>query len=98
MILSELESVLRERRDAPPPGSYSATLLRDAEHASRKIMEESFELSLELLRERVDRRRAAEEAADLIFHIVAGLVGAGVDVQSVLDELATRRVAGRERP
>ncbi len=96
MILSELESVLRERRDAAPAGSYSATLLRDPEQATRKIMEESFELTLELLRARVDRRRAVEEAADLLFHVVAGLVGAEVDFQAVLDELATRRVAGRE--
>ncbi|HWB72724.1 MAG TPA: phosphoribosyl-ATP diphosphatase [Egibacteraceae bacterium] len=91
MDLAQLEAVLRDRRDHPPSGSYSATLLADAEQAQRKIMEETFELCLELGRRPPDARRVAEEAADVLFHLLAGLVGAGVGLDEVLRELEARR-------
>lgn len=91
-VLTELESVLIARRDGPPPAhSYSATLLSDPERAQRKIMEEAFELCLELGRPRPDPERTAEEAADLVFHVLAGLVGAGVGLDAVLTALRERR-------
>lgn len=91
-ILTELENVLRQRRDAAPAESYSARLLADPEAAQRKIMEEAFELCLELGRgPAVDRGRAASEAADVVFHVLTGLVGAEVPWEAVLEELAARR-------
>lgn len=95
-ILSDLEAVLRDRLENPPADSYSATLLRDPERAARKIMEESFELCWELGRRgpdgpAADRRRVAEEAADVLFHVLAGVVGAGVRLDEVLVELEGRR-------
>ncbi|QBI19202.1 phosphoribosyl-ATP diphosphatase [Egibacter rhizosphaerae] len=96
LSLAELEEVLRERRREAPPGSYSATLLSDPERVSRKLLEESFELGVELMRPEVDRERVASEAADVLFHTLAGLVGAGVPLDAVLEELAERR--GRPRP
>ncbi len=90
-ILAELEAVLVSRREDPPPGSYSATLLADPERAQRKIMEEAFELCLELGRPSVDAGRTAEEAADLLFHALCGLVGAGVPLADVLAVLERRR-------
>jgi len=91
-VLAELEAVLRERRDgSAPEGSYSVTLVRDPERAARKIMEEAFELCLELGRPAVDVRRVVEEAADVLFAVLAGLVGAGVELDAVLAELARRR-------
>lgn len=94
-VLPELEAVLRSRLADPPPGSYSATLLADPEKAARKVMEEAYELCVELLRPEPDRRRTASEAADLVFHVLTALVGAGVELESVLDELAGRRGAPR---
>jgi phosphoribosyl-ATP pyrophosphohydrolase len=92
VILQDLESVLRSRLADPPPGSYSATLLIDPERVQRKIMEEAFEFCLELGRgSSLDSRRIAEEAADLLFHVLAGLVGAGVGIDQVLNELQARR-------
>lgn len=91
--LDALEALLRDRRRDPPPGSYSATLVRDPEQATRKIMEEAYELCVELLRPTVDRGRATEEAADLLFHLLAGLVAADVPFVSVLDTLEARRGA-----
>ena len=90
--LEELEAVLVSRREDPPAGSYSATLLADPERAQRKIMEEAFELCLELGRAaHREPHRAPEEAADLLFHVLAGLVGAGVGLDQVLAELEARR-------
>ncbi len=94
MSLAELEAVLRDRKVAAPAGSYAATLLADPDLACRKIMEEAFELCLELGRPRdagFDAQRAVEEAADLLFHVLAGLVGADVPLESVLAELTARR-------
>ncbi len=91
MILAELEQVLRNRAAAPPEGSYTAALLADPERAQRKIMEEAFELCLELGRADIDPARVSAEAADLVFHVLVGLVGADVPLDAVLAELAARR-------
>jgi phosphoribosyl-ATP pyrophosphohydrolase len=89
--LADLEALLRDRLANPVEGSYSITLLRDPTTAARKIMEEAFELTLELVRDPVDRPRAAAEAADVLFHTLAGLVGAGVPLADVYAELEARR-------
>lgn len=89
--LHQLESVLISRRNERPHDSYSVTLLDDPERASRKIMEEAFEFSVEILRPRLDPERAVAEAADVVFHLLAGLVGAGIAVDDVLAELGRRR-------
>jgi phosphoribosyl-ATP pyrophosphohydrolase len=97
-VLHEIEAVLRDRLTQRPEGSYSLTLLTDAEKVQRKILEEAFELCLELgrhNRDGFDPQRVAEEAADVVFHVVAGLVGAGVALDDVLAELAERRGGGR---
>jgi phosphoribosyl-ATP pyrophosphohydrolase len=89
--ISDLEAVLRSRRDAPPLGSYTAELLADPERIQRKVMEEAFEVCLELGRPEVDRARVAEEAADVVYHLMVGLVGVDVpwaDVVAVLEERA----------
>lgn len=89
--LEQLEAVLQQRLVEPVEGSYSLTLLTDPERAQRKIMEEAFELCLELGRDDIDRSRTASEAADLLFHTVAGLVSAGVPLSAVMAELEARR-------
>ena len=89
--LEEIEAVLQQRLAEPVDGSYSLTLLRDSELAQRKIMEEAFELCLELGRDPQDRQATVAEAADLLFHALAGLVGAGVPLAAVMAELGERR-------
>jgi phosphoribosyl-ATP pyrophosphohydrolase len=91
VLLDDLEAVLRSRRDDPPAGSYTAELLADPERIQRKIMEEAFELCLEL--GRVDRsaERTAEEAADLVYHLLVGLVSADVPLADVLGVLDGRQ-------
>ena len=87
----DLEEVLRERRAQRPPGSYSVELFDDPELVQRKIMEEAFEVCLELGRAERDQERIVAEAADLVFHLLVGLVGCDVAFDAVLAELARRR-------
>lgn len=97
-ILTELQAVLRDRAERAPADSYSVTLMADAQLASRKIVEEAFEVVWELGRPRVDHARVASEAADLLFHLLAGLVGAGVELEDVWAELAARRRSPAQPP
>lgn len=86
-ILSELETLLRSRLAERPEGSYTTRLLVEPTLVQRKIMEESFEVCLELQAAEPDRAATASEAADLVFHLLTALVGAGVawaDVEAVL--------------
>ena len=94
MSLEEIEAVLRQRRATTPEGSYSATLVTDPARASRKVMEEAYELCFELTRPVVDGLRVTEEAADLVFHMLAGLVSVNVGLDDVLAELMARRGTG----
>ena len=91
MSLEVLEALLRARRTDAPAGSYSVTLVTDPERASRKIMEEAYEVCVELTRGAADRPRTAEEAADLVFHLLAGLVSVDVGFDDVLAVLEARR-------
>lgn len=90
-VLRELEELLRERRHTPPPGSYTAELLTDPERIQRKVMEEAFEVCLELTRAPRDPERISSEAADLVFHLLVGLVEADVPFDEVLRQLQERR-------
>lgn len=89
--LATLEQTLLDRRTNRPEGSYSVTLFDDPELVQRKIMEEAFEVCLELGRAGVDADRVASEAADLIFHLLAGLASVQVPVEAVYAELERRR-------
>jgi phosphoribosyl-ATP pyrophosphohydrolase len=91
VLLDDLEAVLRSRRDAPPVGSYTAELLADPERIQRKIMEEAFELCLELGRADRSAERTAEEAADLVYHLLVGLVSVDVPLADVLGVLEGRQ-------
>jgi len=91
VILNELEQVLQTRHSADPAESYTARLLQDRVLNQRKIMEEAFEVCLELNHAEVDTGRTAEEAADLIYHLMVGLAGAGVGLDQVFEVLEGRR-------
>ena len=54
-------------------------------------MEEAFEVCLELGRPRARPERVVSEAADLVFHLLVGLVDSDVSFEAVVDELARRR-------
>ncbi|HEX3489599.1 MAG TPA: phosphoribosyl-ATP diphosphatase [Streptosporangiaceae bacterium] len=89
--LHGLEQTLVSRRELRPAGSYSAELFADHERLMRKVMEEAFEVCLELGRPEPDHGRVAAEAADLVYHLMAGLVSVDVSLDSVLAVLEQRR-------
>lgn len=90
MILDELHAVVAQRRTADPADSYTARLLNNPELVQRKIMEEAFEVCLELGRADIDAERVTSEAADLLYHLLVGVEGVGVDFGQVLAELEVR--------
>lgn len=90
-ILHDLAAVITARSDADPASSYTAKLLGDPEFNQRKIMEEAFEVCLELNRPTVDPILAANEAADLVYHLMVGLAGAGIEPTAFLSVLEGRR-------
>lgn len=89
--LAALEQVLRARRRDRPDGSYAADLFADSERLQRKIMEEAFEVCLELGRPSPNPVRVAEEAADLVFHLLTGLVSVDVPFAAVEQVLEDRK-------
>lgn len=89
--LHELEATIVARKTAPVDESYSARLLGDIELLQRKVVEEAHELTLELARPHVVKERVAEECADLLYHVMVGLVATDVAVDDVLAVLESRR-------
>ena len=89
--LETLEQTLADRRANRPEGSYSVTLFDDPDLVQRKIMEEAFEVCLELGRATIDADRVASEAADLVYHLLAGLASVEVTLDAVYAELERRR-------
>ena len=71
-VFATLEARLRDR----PEGSYTVKLLDDENLRIKKIGEEAAELVHAL--SKGQKARAAEEAADLIYHTLAALLAEGV--------------------
>ncbi len=90
-ILTDLAEVIEGRRNDDPANSYTAKLLSDSEFNHRKIMEEAFEVCLELGRSTINPELVANEAADLVYHLMVGIAGVGVDPTSFLKILEARR-------
>ncbi len=87
--MSALWSTLLQRRDNPPPASYTAELLRSGDMAiSRKVGEEALELILAAAYQ--GEERLLEEAADLTYHLLVLLLARGLSWEQLLQELASR--------
>lgn len=89
--LLELEATIVARKNASAEDSYSARLLQNTELLQRKIVEEAHEVTLELARIDIAKDRVAEECADLLYHLMVGLVTADVAFTDVLEALEARR-------
>jgi phosphoribosyl-AMP cyclohydrolase / phosphoribosyl-ATP pyrophosphohydrolase len=93
-MLERIERIVRDRKTAPPGGSYVAGLLAKGEAAvCRKIGEEAVEVITAALGGEGDARVVAE-VADLWFHTLVLLGERGIALGAVMDELARRH---RER-
>ena len=85
-----LDAVIASRARSAEAGgaSYTRKLLDDRNLRLKKIGEEGAELVLALADE--DRERAANEAADLVYHALVGLRALGVGLDDVRRVLAER--------
>lgn len=90
------ESPLAPTADRQPPiahrPSYTQRLLADRNLRLKKLGEEAAELVTACADG--DAGRAAEEAADLVYHTLVALHAVGTDLGAVRDVLARRAAAG----
>lgn len=87
--LAALDATLAERQRQRPEGSYTVRLMDDENLRLKKLGEETAELVTALARG--DAERIPEEAADLVYHLLAALRGAGVPLADVTRSLERRR-------
>lgn len=94
-ILQELWQVIVARAATRPEGSYTTSLLAAGpEGPGRKLVEEAMEVLLaakDHLAGVADDNRVAEEAADLVYHLLVLLAERDVSPQAVLEVLEERR-------
>jgi phosphoribosyl-ATP pyrophosphohydrolase/phosphoribosyl-AMP cyclohydrolase len=87
--LNELEALIATRANADPASSYVAKLLAAAPaRRAQKVGEEGVEVALATVSGDTDALRG--EAADLVFHLLVLLRGAGLSYADVVGELARR--------
>jgi phosphoribosyl-AMP cyclohydrolase / phosphoribosyl-ATP pyrophosphohydrolase len=87
--LAELERIIASRVDAAPRESYTARLLAEAPaKPAAKVVEEAGEVAVAALSESPDR--LAEEAADLLYHLLVVLRSREVPLADVEARLAER--------
>ncbi len=87
--LNELEALIAARSGGDPASSYVAKLLAAAPaRRAQKVGEEGVEVALAAATGDIDGLR--NEAADLLFHLLVLLRGAGLTLADVIGELARR--------
>ncbi len=88
-MFDELFSIIEERKQNKPKGSYTCQLLDGGEDLIlRKVGEESLEVILATKSE--GRQRLVEEAADLIYHLFVLLAHENIPLENIKDELSKR--------
>ncbi len=87
--VGRLWRLLEDRQRERPDVSYTVRLLEDENLRLKKLGEETTELVVSLARNEVDR--IPEESADLLYHLLVALLGAGVTLDEVVAELESRR-------
>jgi phosphoribosyl-ATP pyrophosphohydrolase len=91
-VIAEIWDVITERAKTPSANSYTSRLLTDEKGIDRvleKVGEESTEFILAV--KNGTPGRTAEEAADLLYHLLVALRASGVELADVLEELRRRR-------
>jgi phosphoribosyl-ATP pyrophosphohydrolase/phosphoribosyl-AMP cyclohydrolase len=89
VFLTALEREIDARKQSTAQKSYTKSLLdAGASKIGDKVREEAAEFAQALASESDDR--VANEAADVVYHLLVGLAHRGVAVRAVLDVLASR--------
>jgi len=88
-FLTQLEDILKERKQTLPKDSYTASLFaQGVDRILRKIGEESGEVIIE--GKNNDPKALTSEVADLVFHIMVLLVHESLSFNDVIAELEKR--------
>jgi len=88
-FLTQLEDILKERKQTLPKDSYTASLFaQGVDRILRKIGEESGEVIIE--GKNNDPKALTGEVADLVFHIMVLLVHKSLSFNDVIAELEKR--------
>ena len=88
-FLAHLEAVVKSRKAEMPEGSYTTSLFAEGRaRVAQKVGEEGVELALARMKD--DREEIANEAADLLFHMLVLLADAGMSLEDALAVLKRR--------
>ena len=88
-VFSELERVIRQRRESLAEDSYTASLFKAGiDRLAQKVGEEAIEVVIEA--KNGDKERLLNESADLLFHLMALWEAQGVSLGAVCDVLRER--------
>jgi phosphoribosyl-ATP pyrophosphohydrolase/phosphoribosyl-AMP cyclohydrolase len=88
-ILSELEGVIRQRKESLSDDSYTASLFKAGiDRLAQKVGEEAIEVVIEA--KNGDKERLVSESADLLFHLMALWEAQGISLGAVCGVLADR--------
>ena len=89
-VLNGLYSLVEERKQKRPEGSYTSYLFdQGLDKILKKVGEESAETMIAAKNE--NRNELTKETSDLLYHLVVLLVERGVGLNDVRDELIRRR-------
>ncbi len=89
MNLTELYTIIRDRRDNPNSQSYTTSLMRQGEdEILKKVGEEAVEVILAAKGQ--GRQRLVEEVSDLAYHALVLLAYREIPLEEIQAELARR--------
>lgn len=92
-FLFELFSLLKERKEKMPKGSYTTSLFESGlDRILQKVGEESIEVVLAAKNE--SKSRLKEELSDLLYHLWVMIAYKDVELTDVIKELQKRRRSG----
>lgn len=88
-FLAQLDSLIHERRAQMPEGSYTTSLFKAGKaRMAQKVGEEGVELALARMKD--DRDEMANEAADLLYHLMVLLADADMALEDAVAVLRSR--------
>ena len=92
LFLNELAELIATRHDEMPAGSYTTSLFVEGKaRIAQKVGEEGVELALARMKD--DGEEMANEAADLLFHMLVLLHDAGLELGDVIEVLQARHAS-----
>ncbi len=92
-ILQQLYSLIEERKERRPEGSYTTYLFNSGlDKILKKVGEEATETIVAA--KNPDSKRLISETGDLIYHLLVLLVERGISLEEISAELRTRRKSG----